>query len=117
MVLQMITTRFKVILKIYLSSIPLVESNWSRALSSIYHSPGPNFDGYISSVAVNNDTLVIDCYTVEGPEEYERINGLKAIYRNWSLHRKSAVSNAILCFATSLGIRIRRYQTDEISAF
>jgi hypothetical protein len=101
-----------VILKIYVNT--LVESNWSRALSSIYHSPGPNFDGYVSRASLENDTLTIDCYTVEGPEERDRLDGLKAIYRNWSLHRKSAVSNAILCFAANLGIKISRYQTEEL---
>ena len=109
----MITTRFRVIMRIFVSSVPLTETNWTRVLSSIYHMPGRNFDGYISSVDLTSDILTIDCYTVEGPEEQERISGLKMIYTDWGLHRRSAVTNAILCHASHLGIKIRNYYTEQ----
>jgi hypothetical protein len=88
---------------------------WYPVLANIYNNPGPNFDGYVSNVEGSSDLgcLSIHCYTVEGPEEKERLSKLKEINTDWALYRKSTVINKIICYASQLGYKIKGYTVEQ----
>ena len=89
---------------------------WVGALKNIYGVPGSSYDGYVTSVGCSEsyDSLIVSCYTVEGPEDNERLGGLKSSQGNWSLYRKSAVANGILLHALHIGIKITGYEIEEL---
>jgi len=109
-------TLYRVYLKTDTINIRIDESQWYSVLKDIYGSPGQNFDGYISKVhSDTNESLTVHCYTIEGPEERDRLSELKTIHTNWPLHRKSCLTTAILSFASHLGLKIRSYETVELT--
>jgi hypothetical protein len=77
------------------STSSLQENKLLPALKDIYGCPGKNFDGYVSRVIQEKDSFLIQCYTLEGPEEVERLSSVKQSCDNWSDYRKNAVLNAI----------------------
>lgn len=89
---------------------------WVGALKNIYGVPGKSYDGYVTSIGCSEayDCLIVLCYTVEGPEDTDRLADLKAKQDNWSLYRKSAVVNGILSYALQLGIKMNGYEIEEL---
>jgi hypothetical protein len=89
---------------------------WVSALKNIYGVPGKSYDGYVTTIGSSEsyDSLIISCYTVEGPEDTERLAELKSNQANWSLYRKSAVVNSILSYALHLGMKVGGYEVEEL---
>lgn len=106
------TTHFKVTLT---TSVDLTsyKISWSTCLKNIYGTPGVNFDGYIRQVIPSESSIEIYCYTVEGPEEYERLFPIKEANTNWKVYRRSCVANSILCYASNNGLKIKGYTIEE----
>jgi len=98
-------TGFKIRLKILESLDKTTEAMWYSALKNIYGIHSQNYDGYISRVQDQLNSLVIDCYTVEGPEEQERLSNLKNTVSEWDTYRKTAVTKAIISHARTLGYK------------
>lgn len=112
----MLTTRYKIQLKTQAYIDMMDPLKWVGALKNIYGVPGKSYDGYVTMINCSEhyDSLVIMCYTVEGPEDRERLAQLKSSQDNWSLYRKSAVVNGILSHALHLGIKMTGYEIDEL---
>lgn len=106
----MIVSKFKVLLKTLVdpgvSHKVTMKESWYSSLKNIYGIQGPNFDGYISNVYTENNSLNIECYTVEGPEEAERLLRIKGSPTEWLEYQKIAVATAILIHAAHLGYKV-----------
>jgi len=98
----MLTTHYTVKIR---SNSSLQENKLLPALKDIYGCPGKNFDGYVSGVIQENDSVVIQCYTLEGPEEMERLSSLRQSCNDWSEYRKNAVLNAIISYLDIFGYK------------
>ena len=110
----MIITFYRVNLAIEYTNMEIDISTWYPILANIYGIPGLNYDGYISLVEKSdtNDSLKINCYTVEGPEEKIRLDSLKNTNDDWPLYRKSAVTSAIIRYALHIGYKIKGYTVE-----
>jgi hypothetical protein len=111
----MLTTRYTVTLVTPINLDVLNEVTWYSALKNIYNRPGPNFDGYISGVKASDvlDSIDIDCYTLEGPEEKDRLLSVKDSSDDWASYRKRAVVEAIVGYAQNLGYTVTEYMIRE----
>jgi hypothetical protein len=112
----MLTTFYRVHIKADIKNDSIIsDSLWYPALSNIYGNPGSNYDGYVSTVEISDtlDSLTIHCYTVVGPEENDRFDQLKQGCTDWSLYRKSSVTNAVLCYASQLGYKVKGYTVEQ----
>ena len=112
----MLTTRYKIHLKTPAEEALMDSIKWIGTLNNIYGVPGKSYDGYVTSVGCSEsyDSLIVLCYTVEGPEDTDRLANLKAKHDNWSLYRKSAVVNGVLSYAMNLGLKIHGYEIEEL---
>ena len=106
----MLVSKFKVLLKTLVDPGVITKESWYSSLKNIYGIQGPNFDGYISNVYTENDSLSIECYTVEGPEEAERLLAIKGNPREWLEYKKIAVATAILIHARYLGYEVHYHK-------
>lgn len=108
--ITMLVSKFKVLLKTLgdsgVSHSVTTKESWYSSLKNIYGIQGPNFDGYISNVYSENNSLNIECYTVEGPEEAERLLAIKGSPAEWLEYKKIAVATAILIHAATLGYEV-----------
>jgi hypothetical protein len=105
----MIVSKFKVLLKTLVDPGVTMKESWYSSLKNIYGIQGPNFDGYISNVYTEKDSLNIECYTVEGPEEAERLLAIKGNPAEWLEYKKIAVATAILIHAAHLGYQVHEH--------
>lgn len=112
----MLTTRYKIHLKTPAYVDHMDPLKWVTALKNIYGVPGKSYDGYVTTIGSSEsfDSLIISCYTVEGPEDTDRLSELKSSQIKWSLYRKSAVVNSILSCALDLGIKVGGYEIEEL---
>jgi len=110
----MLVSKFKVLLKTLgdsgVSHSVITKESWYSSLKNIYGIQGPNFDGYISNVYTEKDSLSIECYTVEGPEEAERLLAIKGNPAEWLEYKKIAVATAILIHAAHLGYEVHEHK-------
>ena len=115
----MLTSKFKVSFTLK-SPKASTKEDWYSSLKDIYGIEGPNFDGYVSSVEfVSEFTLIIECYTLEGPEETSRLSELKDKVVNfeqvtWEEYKKAAVASAILIHALRMGYILETYTIESI---
>ena len=112
----MLTTRYKIHLKTPAQETLMDPLKWVGALKNIYGVPGSSYDGYVTTIESSEsyDSLIVLCYTVEGPEDNERLADLKVKQSSWTLYRKSAVVNGILSHALHLGIKMNGYEIEEL---
>jgi len=72
------------------------ENTLLTALKDIHGCPTANFDGYISQISQGKTHTDIYCYTLEGPEDINRLSVLKQKHANWEEYRKNAVLKAFI---------------------
>lgn len=105
----MLVSKFKVSLTVADSpkeSIATKES-WYPSLKNIYGIEGPNFDGYVSNLIKDSSkSLIVECYTIEGPEEKARLSKLKELTSDWQQYQKEEVTKAIVRHGIMLGYSI-----------
>jgi hypothetical protein len=111
----MLTTRYKVMIKAPINLDLMNEVCWYAVLKDIYSNKGPNFDGYVSDIKVSDsfDSVTIECYTLEGPEDDLRLKDLRDANRDWAGYRKTAVVNAVLSNAYRLGCIIDTFHIED----
>ena len=109
----MLTSKFKVSFTLNSPKESTMEE-WYSSLKNIYGIEGPNFDGYVSSVNSSGFTLIIECYTLEGPEENSRLSELKNKVLDWNEYKKYAVAGAIVIHAMRMGYIFESYTIESI---
>ena len=102
----MLVSKFKVSIAVKSQEHDVTNDTWYSSLKNIYETEGPNFDGYISNVTKTSDSLIVECYTIEGPEEIARLSKLKELNSDWQKYKKEAVTKAIVRHGIMLGYSI-----------
>lgn len=100
------TFNYQIKLSIKPTSFPHQIEHWFSALSNIYGQPSKHFDGYITLVIKDTTTLTIICYLIEGHEEKDKLDSLKARNKDWAGFRSLSIIDAIKIHARSLGYSI-----------
>ena len=89
----MLTTHYNINIQ---SDMIFHENTLLKALKNIYGCPTRNFDGYISRIFQEKNHIHIDCYTLEGPEDVDRLSALKQEHTDWEDYKKNAVLKAFI---------------------
>jgi len=80
--------------------------DWFSTLANIYGQQTKHFDGYVSMVIKNDNSLIITCYLIEGHEEKEKLDLLKAKNKDWPGFRSLCLMDAIKTRSKLLGYTI-----------
>jgi len=105
----MIVSNFKICLTVADSpkEPSVTKESWYPSLKNIYGIEGPNFDGYVSNLIKDSSkSLIVECYTIEGPEENARLSKVKELTSDWCKYKKEAVTKALVRHGIMLGYSI-----------
>jgi hypothetical protein len=80
--------------------------DWVSTLADIYGQQTKHFDGYITMVIKDDTVITIICYLIEGHEEKEKLDSLKAKNKDWSGFRSLCLIDAIKIRARTLGYTV-----------
>jgi hypothetical protein len=106
---------YQITLSTKYNDIPHLIDNWFPALANIYGQPSKHFDGYITMVIKEPTSIVIICYLIEGNEEYNKLESLKAKNKDWSGFRSLCIIDAIKTHARLLGYSIETTSIELLS--
>ncbi len=97
------TYNYQITLRTMYNEIPHYVEHWYSALANIYGQPSKHFDGYVTLVIKEPTSLTIICYTIEGHEEKDKLDSLKARNKDWPGFRSLCIIDSIKLHAKSLG--------------